>query len=125
MAKLKNICFYPQLSDEMFESIFDNINSNISFSYTINDKINIVNFTDKNGIYKPTIKENIKNDKIINGELLGFGNGCSYSEKGYITNECETFYGEAVAVIKPTSSNDVIIEASSKYGKTISIIKGC
>ena len=42
----------------------------------------------------------------------------------YITNECETFYGEAVAVIKPTSSNDVIIEASSKYGKTISIIKG-
>ena len=81
-------------------------------------------FTDKNGIYKPTIKENIKIDKIINGELLGFGNGCSYSEKGYITNECETFYGEAVAVIKPTSNQDVTIEASSKYGKTISIIKG-
>lgn len=79
-------------------------------------------FTDKNGIYKPTIKENIKIDKIINGELLGFGNGCSYSEKGYITNECETFYGEAVAVIKPTSNQDVTIEASSKYGKTSTLV---
>lgn len=48
MAASKNICFYPQLSDEMFNNIFDNDNSNISFSYTVNDEIKSIAFTDKN-----------------------------------------------------------------------------
>lgn len=48
MAASKNICFYPQLNDEMFNNIFDNDNSNISFSYKVNDEIKNIAFIDKN-----------------------------------------------------------------------------
>ena len=48
MAKSSNICFYPQLSDELFDFIFDNNNTNISFSYTVNDEIKNIDFIDNN-----------------------------------------------------------------------------
>ncbi len=48
MAKSKNICFYPQLSDDMFNCIFDNDNSNISFSYTVNGEIKTIEVIDNN-----------------------------------------------------------------------------
>lgn len=48
MAKSSNICFYPQLSDELFDCIFDNNNTNISFSYTVNDEIKNIDFIDNN-----------------------------------------------------------------------------
>ena len=48
MAKSQNICFYPQLSDEMYEHIFDGDESSVSFSYLVNGKTNPVEFNDIN-----------------------------------------------------------------------------
>ena len=80
-------------------------------------------FSDSKGILKPMLKSDIKIDRILNGKLLGFGNGCSYSKRGYITDINNTFYGEATAVIQPTYEGDVIVEASSKYGNSTTKIE--
>lgn len=48
MAKSNNICFYPRLSDEMYEKIYDNENSSISFVYVVNNEINNIEYIDKN-----------------------------------------------------------------------------
>ena len=73
-------------------------------------------FSDKDGIVKPAIKDNITITNIENGKLLGFGNGCSYSKEGYLNNTASTYYGEALAVIKPDNKGDIKVSASSKYG---------
>ncbi len=44
---------------------------------------------------------------VENGELLGFGNGCSYNPDGYWTDESNTYYGEALAVVRAGTSGSV------------------
>lgn len=80
-------------------------------------------FTDEKGILKPMIREDIKIESVEHGKLMGFGNGCSYSKRGYITDINDTFYGEALAVIQPDNVGDVVIKASSPYGNTETVVK--
>lgn len=44
---------------------------------------------------------------VENGELLGLGNGCPYNERGYRTSKTDTYYGEALAVIRAGESGTV------------------
>ena len=48
MAKSRNICFYPQLTDELFDCIYDIEHSNISFSYIVNDELKPIDYIDNN-----------------------------------------------------------------------------
>lgn len=80
-------------------------------------------FSDKNGVVKPAIKDNITIDNVENGTLLGFGNGCSYSKEGYLNNTTSTYYGEVLAIIKPDNKGDVKVNASSKYGDVEVVVK--
>lgn len=48
MGKSSNICFYPQLTDELFDMIFDYEKTNILFSYTVNDTTIDINYIDSN-----------------------------------------------------------------------------
>mgnify|MGYP002238969608 CR=1 FL=1 len=59
-------------------------------------------YTDKTGTVKP-LKRGTLEVHVENGELLGLGNGCPYNERGYRTAKTDTYYGEALAVIRQES----------------------
>ncbi|MGL6201707.1 MAG: glycoside hydrolase family 2 TIM barrel-domain containing protein [Lachnospiraceae bacterium] len=79
-------------------------------------------FTDENGIVKPLIRSDIK-VSVDGGVLLGLGSACPYYPRGYLTDTSDTYYGEALAIIKPGDSDKVVIRAESKFGKNEAIIE--
>lgn len=70
-------------------------------------------YTDENGILKPLARGRIQLN-VTGGILLGFGHGCPFNKDGYLTSESDTYYGEALAIIKPHSTK-IEVEASSKF----------
>jgi beta-galactosidase len=72
-------------------------------------------FTDKDGILKPMVREKLK-ISVEGGKLLAFGSACPFYPDSYLTDVSDTYYGEALAVIKPGIGDKVVIKAS---GKTI------
>lgn len=71
-------------------------------------------YTDGNGTVKPLSRGDIK-VFVKGGKLLGLGSACPYNEKGYLNNVTDTYYGEALAIVKATGE-EVILTAESKYG---------
>lgn len=51
-----------------------------------------------------------------NGTLLGLGHACSYNADGYLNDFTDTYYGEAMAVIRPNGKGDVHVMAQSPFG---------
>ncbi len=78
-------------------------------------------YTDNNGVVKPLTRGDIK-VQVTNGKLLGLGNACSYSKNGYLTDSTDTYYGEALAIIEPLESGELIVTASSKHGNDSCLI---
>ncbi len=70
--------------------------------------------TDQNGIVKPLERAEIKVE-VTGGTLIGLGSGCPYYEKSYLSDVCDTYYGEAMAIIKPDKPGKILLKASSKY----------
>jgi len=71
-------------------------------------------YTDGNGTVKPLARGDIK-VTVDGGKLLGLGNGCPYNERGYLTDTTDTYFGEALAIVKATGEK-VVLTAESKYG---------
>lgn len=71
-------------------------------------------YTDKNGTIKPLTKGSIKLD-VTGGTLLGFGSACPYYPRGYQGNTADTYYGEALAVIRPDKAGELVINAESRH----------
>ena len=65
-------------------------------------------YTDGSGIWKPMEKHHLK-IKVANGTLMGFGSACPYNKRGYHTDEADTYYGEALAIVKAGKSGTVQI----------------
>ena len=63
-------------------------------------------YTDENGIWKPQQRHELT-VKVENGTLLGLGNANSYYIGNYTTDTTETYYGEALAVIRADGNEDV------------------
>lgn len=72
-------------------------------------------YTDQAGTKKPLARGDIK-VSVKGGELLALGSACPYNDRGYNTNITDTYYGEALAVVKPTGAGKVDIMAESPYG---------
>ncbi len=72
-------------------------------------------YTDNEGVIKPLTRGRI-DVEAENGEILGLGHACPYNPDGYLNDFTDTYYGEALAIIKPTSDKDVTVRASSVYG---------
>lgn len=78
-------------------------------------------YTDKTGTVKP-LKRGTLEVHVENGELLGLGNGCPYNERGYRTAKTDTYYGEALAVIRAGESGTVNVQVSDgKYACAVQI----
>lgn len=78
-------------------------------------------YTDNNGEVKPLARADVK-VKVEGGELLGLGTGCSYAERSYLDDTTDTYYGEALAIIKPTGK-EITVFAESKYGNAVASVK--
>lgn len=61
-------------------------------------------FTDESGILKPLCRGEIKVE-ITGGELLALGNGCPFNLNGYLGDTTDTYYGEALLVMRADSQN--------------------
>jgi beta-galactosidase len=54
---------------------------------------------------------------------LGFGSACPYYPKSYLGDVADSYYGEALAIVKPTESDFIAIHADSPYGNCITKVK--
>ena len=73
-------------------------------------------YTDGNGIWKPQ-ERHMLTVKVENGSLLGLGSANSYYVGNYTTDTTDTYYGEALAVIRADGSGDVKITVTEDGGK--------
>jgi len=58
-------------------------------------------YTDEKGELKPLEKGRIS-VRVKNGEMLALGNACPFNAEGYCNDYTDTYYGEALAVVKAT-----------------------
>ena len=80
-------------------------------------------YTDEEGTVKPLARGDI-HLTVAGGKLLALGSACPYNAAGYLNDTTDTYYGEALAIIAPTGSGKVSIQASSPYG-TASVSLPC
>lgn len=80
-------------------------------------------YTDGEGTVKTLARGDIEIVSVKNGVLRGFGNACSYNDRGYTQNVSDTFYGEALAIFSPKGIGKMKVEARSKYGDTTTVIE--
>ncbi len=71
-------------------------------------------YADKSGTVKPLVRGDIK-VSVKGGTLLGLGNGCPYNEKGFLTDTTDTYFGEALAIVKPLGGS-ILFKAESAFG---------
>lgn len=80
-------------------------------------------YTDDKNIVKPLERGKIK-VTVEGGELIALGNGCPFNLEGYLNEYTDTYFGEALAIIK-THDDKVTIEAEDRrFMNKISIYAG-
>ena len=71
-------------------------------------------YTDDKGTLKPLERGNIKVN-IQGGELLALGNGCPYNLSGYLEDHTDTYFGEALAIVKATGNQVKLTATDGRY----------
>ena len=79
-------------------------------------------YADEEGKTMPLVRGRIR-VTVEGGTLLALGNACPYNPDGYLGRETDTYYGEALAVIRPHGDDFVRIAAESSFGKTETSVK--
>ena len=83
-----------------------------------------IQYGDLNGNWKPMEKHRLK-VMVENGTLEGLGSACSYVEGNYAQDTVDTYYGEAMAVVRAGTAQSVkiIVEDEEKtYTREIPVI---
>ena len=70
-------------------------------------------YGDFNGIWKPMEKHHLK-VTVENATLEGLGSACSYVEGNYAQDTVDTYYGEAMAVVRAGEAGSVKITVSDE-----------
>lgn len=73
-------------------------------------------YTDINGIIKPMERHKIK-IKVEGGKLIGLGSACPYNTLGYTGEVTDTYYGEALAIVKAEGERDITFRADDGLRK--------
>lgn len=68
-------------------------------------------YTDENGITKPLVRGNIQ-VQVRGGTLVGLGNACPFNTHSYLGSETDTYYGEALAIVRMGDGDAMTIAAS-------------
>lgn len=78
-------------------------------------------YTDENGITKPLARGNIQ-VQVRGGTLVGLGSACPFNKHSYLDNETDTYYGEALAIVRMGDSDAMTIAASdSEYSAELTV----
>ena len=72
---------------------------------------NVQTLTDENGETKPLTRGRIKLE-VEGGDLLAFGSACPYYPESYQSAETDTYYGEALAIVRMGDGDAMTIAAS-------------
>ncbi len=73
-------------------------------------------YTDVEGTLKPLARGDIGLE-VMDGELLGFGSACPFYTKNYRGSIADTYYGEALAILRPGKADRFKVRATSPYGE--------
>ena len=68
-------------------------------------------YTDENGITKPLARGNIQ-VQVRGGTLVGLGSACPFNKYSYLDSETDTYYGEALAIVRMGDGDTMTIAAS-------------
>ncbi len=68
-------------------------------------------YTDEKGVWKPLERHMLKVD-VENGTLLGLGCANSYVRGNYTTDTTDTYYGEALAIVRAGAQGEVKVTAT-------------
>ena len=68
-------------------------------------------YTDPAGIAKPMERHRIS-VRVTGGRLLALGNACPYNADGYLKQDTDTYYGEALAIVLADGSAPVELTAA-------------
>ena len=78
-------------------------------------------YTDEKGITKPLARGNIKVE-VDGGTLVGLGNACPYHERSYLDCVADTYYGEALAIVRAGEGNSLTLTADdSMYSTAVTV----
>lgn len=78
-------------------------------------------YTDDEGNLKPLIRGDIQ-VSVKGGTLLALGSACPYNRDGFQRNVTDTYYGEALAIIKPNNIGEIQIVGESFMGKNTVVV---
>ena len=67
-----------------------------------------IQYTDESGVWKP-MEKHLVSVSVENGELLGLGNANPYFKSNYTDPSVQTYYGEAMAVVRAGTSGKVTV----------------
>lgn len=70
-----------------------------------------IKYTDAQGLDKPTERGRI-HVQVEGGKLVALGHACPYNLDGYRQPSTDTYYGQAMAIIRPNSSGELKINAT-------------
>lgn len=68
-------------------------------------------YTDENGITKPLMRGNIQ-VQVRSGTLVGLGSASPFNKHSYLDSETDTYYGEALAIVRMGDGDAMTIAAS-------------
>ena len=68
-------------------------------------------YTDENGITKPLARGSIQ-VQVRGGKLVGMGSACPFNKHSYLDSETDTYYGEALAIVRMGGGDTMTIAAS-------------
>ncbi|WP_147609380.1 glycoside hydrolase family 2 TIM barrel-domain containing protein [Gemmiger formicilis] len=68
-------------------------------------------YTDENGITKPLVRGSIQL-QVRGGTLVGLGSACPFNKHSYLDSETDTYYGEALAIVRMGDGDAMTIAAS-------------
>jgi beta-galactosidase len=68
-------------------------------------------YTDGAGLTKPLCRGKLK-VTVTGGKLLGLGSACPYYELSYLDNVCDTYFGEALAIVRAGASGTLTLNVT-------------
>lgn len=78
-------------------------------------------YTDENGITKPLVRGNIQ-VQVRGGTLVGLGSACPFNKHSYLDSETDTYYGEALAIVRMGDGDAMTIGASDgEYSEELTV----
>ncbi len=75
-------------------------------------------YTDRQGLVKPLARGDIRVE-VYGGDLLALGNACPYNERGYLSESTDTYYGQALAIVRAAGNGEIRVRAESPYGAAV------